>query len=101
CKQSSIRVQSDWLSTQRGVMCMLPATADVVIIGGGCMGASTAYQLAQRGVKVVLLEREKFLGAGSTGRNAGGVRYQFSTEVNIRLSIYSLDIISHFEELYG
>lgn len=81
---------------------MLPKTADAVIIGGGCMGASTAYHLAQRGTgRVLLLEREKFLGMGSTGRNAGGVRYQFSTEVNIRLSLYSLDVIAHFEELFG
>ncbi len=81
---------------------MLPKTADIVIIGGGCMGASTAYYLAQRGAKnIVLLEREKFLGMGSTGRNAGGVRYQFSTEVNIRLSMFSLDVIAHFEDLFG
>lgn len=80
---------------------MLPKTADIVIIGGGCMGVSTAYYLAERGAHVVLLEREKFLGMGSTGRNAGGVRYQFSTEVNIRLSMFSLDVISRFEELFG
>lgn len=81
---------------------MVPKTADIVIIGGGCMGTSVAYYLAARGAgKVVLLEREKFLGMGSTGRNAGGVRYQFSTEVNIRLSIFSLDVIAHFEELFG
>lgn len=80
---------------------MLPKSADVVVIGGGCMGASTAYHLAERGAQVLLLEREKFLGMGSTGRNAGGVRYQFSTEVNVRLSLYSLDIISHFQERFG
>lgn len=81
---------------------MLPKTADIVIIGGGCMGASTAYYLAQRGAKnVLLIEREKFLGMGSTGRNAGGVRYQFSTEVNVRLSLFSLDVIEHFQDLFG
>lgn len=80
---------------------MLPKIADVVIVGGGCMGAATAYYLAARGVRVVLLEREKFLAMGSTGRNAGGVRYQFSTEVNIRLSMYSLDVIARFEEIFG
>ena len=77
-------------------------TADVVIVGGGCMGVSTAYHLAERGAgRVLVLEREKFLGMGSTGRNAGGVRYQFSTQVNIQLSLYSIDVIAHFEELFG
>lgn len=80
---------------------MLPKTADVVIVGGGCMGAATAYYLAERGARVVLLEREKFLAMGSTGRNAGGIRYQFSTEVNVRLSVFSLDVIAHFEERFG
>jgi sarcosine oxidase subunit beta len=81
---------------------MLPTTADILIIGGGCMGASIAYHLARRRAgKIVLLEREKFLAMGSTGRNAGGVRYQFSTPVNIQLSIYSLDIIARFEEIFG
>lgn len=81
---------------------MLPKTADIVIIGGGCMGASIAYHLAERSAgKIVLLEREKFLAMGSTGRNAGGVRYQFSTPVNIQLSIYSVEIIAHFQELFG
>jgi sarcosine oxidase subunit beta len=66
----------------------LPASADVVIIGGGVMGASSAYHLANRGVKnIVLLEREHFFGQGATGRCAGGVRYQFATEINIRLSL--------------
>ncbi|MCC7164029.1 MAG: FAD-binding oxidoreductase [Anaerolineae bacterium] len=78
------------------------STADIVIIGGGCMGSSLAYHLATRNAgSILLLEREKFLAMGSTGRNAGGVRYQFSTPVNIQLSIYSLDIISRFEELFG
>ncbi len=77
-------------------------TADVVIVGGGCMGASTAYHLAERGAeRILLLEREQFLGMGSTGRNAGGVRYQFSTDVNIQLSLYSVNIIANFEELFG
>jgi sarcosine oxidase subunit beta len=81
---------------------MVPTTADIVIIGGGCMGTSVAYHLAERGAgKIVLVERERFLGMGSTGRNAGGVRYQFSTEVNIRLSIVSLEMLAHFEELFG
>jgi sarcosine oxidase subunit beta len=71
--------------------------AEVVIIGGGCMGASVAYHLARRGVTgVVLLERDTLLGTGSTGRNAGGVRHQFSNEANIRLSIESIGALERF-----
>src|SRR5260221_8080570 len=77
-------------------------TADVVIIGGGCMGASVAYHLTRRGVHdVVLVEREPMLGTGSTGRNAGGVRHQFSNEANIRLSIESIRALEHFGDEVG
>ncbi len=61
------------------------------------MGASVAYHLARLGVTdVMLLEREKMLGTGSTGRNAGGVRHQFSNEANIRLSIESIRLLERF-----
>ncbi len=80
----------------------LPKTADIVVIGGGVMGASTAYHLAQAGAgRVVLLEKESFFGQGATGRCAGGVRYQFATEVNVRLSQASLPMIARFEEEIG
>lgn len=80
----------------------LPNTADIIIIGGGVMGASAAYHLAARGIKhVVLLEKEEFFGTGATGRCAGGVRYQFSTEVNVRLSQASLPMIERFKDEIG
>jgi sarcosine oxidase subunit beta len=80
----------------------IPRTADIVIIGGGVMGASIAYHLASRGQEgVILLEKEDFFGQGATGRCAGGVRYQFATEVNIRLSIHSLPMLERFESVIG
>lgn len=81
---------------------LLPSTASVVIIGGGVMGASIAYHLAKAGLRdVVLLERESFFGQGASGRNAGGIRYQFSTEINIRLSQLSLPMLDAFEAETG
>lgn len=80
----------------------LPTTADIVIIGGGVMGASAAYHLAKCGIKnIVLLEKEEFFGTGATGRCAGGVRYQFSTDINVKLSIESLPMIERFKEEIG
>jgi sarcosine oxidase, subunit beta len=65
-------------------------SADVVIIGGGVMGASIAYHLAKEKVRVILLERESRLGTGATGRCSGGVRHQFSNSANVKLSLASL-----------
>ena len=80
----------------------MKSTADVVIAGGGCMGCSLAWHLAQLGItNVVLLEREPQLGTGSTGKNAGGFRHQFSNSANIELSIESIRMMSRFEEIVG
>jgi sarcosine oxidase subunit beta len=80
----------------------LPKTANVVVIGGGVMGASTAYHLAAAGAgKVILLEKEPYFGQGATGRCAGGVRYQFATGINVQLSIASLAMLERFEEDTG
>ncbi len=78
---------------------MFPERAEVVVIGGGVMGASVAFHLARRGVKdIVILEREAFFGQGSTGRCAGGIRHQFSTDINIELSIKSIAMLERFQE---
>jgi sarcosine oxidase subunit beta len=77
-------------------------SAEAVIIGGGCLGASVAYHLSKRGVTdVALIERDRMLGAGSTGRNAGGVRHQFSSEANVKLSIESIRCLERFREEVG
>src|SRR5438093_842708 len=74
-------------------------TAEVVIIGGGVIGLSIAYHLGKRGVtNIVVLEKEDMVGTGSTGRCAGGFRHQFSTEVNIRLSLISVKKLECFAE---
>ena len=80
----------------------MKTTADAVIVGGGCMGCSVAWHLAQCGITdVVLLEREPQLAAGSTGKNAGGVRHQFSHPANIELSKESIGMIARFEDIVG
>lgn len=72
--------------------------AGIVIIGGGVVGASVAYHLTARGAKdVLILERESEQGKGSTGKATGGVRAQFETEINIRMSLYSLEFFKKWE----
>ena len=75
-------------------------SADVVIVGGGIMGCALAYQLSKRNVDVLLLERET-LGSQSTGKCAGGVRQQFSSEGNVRLQQRSVAMLEHFEDEVG
>jgi sarcosine oxidase subunit beta len=76
-------------------------SAEVVIVGGGVIGASIAYHLSRQGVRdVLVLERDR-LGSGSTSRNAGGIRLQFSTEINVRMSQRSLPALLRFEDEMG
>lgn len=77
-------------------------TADVVIIGGGIVGSSIAWHLVEAGCKhVLVIERETAQGKGSTGKSMGGVRAQFSTPVNIQMSLYSIPFYASFEERLG
>ena len=79
----------------------LPDSADVVIIGGGVMGTSIAFHLAEAGVSdVVLLERDD-LGSGSTCKAAGGVRAQFSDPINIALGMRGLAAFEDFPDRPG
>src|SRR5580698_2084473 len=80
----------------------MATTADVVIIGAGIVGSSIAFHLTEAGCKnVLIVERETRQGLGSTGKSMGGVRAQFATDVNIRMSIYSIPFFARFEEATG
>lgn len=74
---------------------------DVVVIGAGIMGASTAYHLAKAGLKVAVLERHLRPGEGSTLRATGGYRAQFGTAVNVKLSRLAREKLLGFEEATG
>jgi len=77
-------------------------TAEVVIIGGGIMGASIAWHLTEAGCHdVLIVERESHQGKGSTGKSMGGVRAQFATAPNIQMSLYSIPFYAAFEERLG
>ncbi|MGO9441841.1 MAG: NAD(P)/FAD-dependent oxidoreductase [Terriglobales bacterium] len=77
-------------------------TADVVIVGGGIVGSSIAYHLAEAGcTNVLVVERETHQGKGSTGKSMGGVRAQFATPVNIQMSLYSIPFYASFDERLG
>ena len=77
-------------------------TFDVVIIGGGIVGSSIAWHLTAAGCRrVLVIERESAQGKGSTGKSMGGVRAQFSTPVNIQMSLYSIPFYARFDETLG
>ena len=83
------------------VTAALPSTASCVIVGGGVIGASIAFHLAEAGTReVVLIERDQ-LASGSTSRAAGGVRAQFSDAVNIQLGQRSLAAFADFARRPG
>jgi sarcosine oxidase subunit beta len=73
--------------------------AEVVVVGGGIIGASVAYHLAARGVRdVIVLERGTRPGEGSTGRATGGFRVQFESPIDIQLSQLALQRLEQFSE---
>ena len=78
----------------------LPESADVVVVGGGVIGTSVAFHLAEAGVDVCLLERDE-LASGSTSRAAGGFRAQFSDPLNIAIGLRSIDAFTRFADRPG
>ncbi len=79
----------------------IPRRAEVVVVGGGVIGTSCAFHLAEAGVgDVVLVERDR-LGSGSTCRAVGGVRSSFTSRANIEIGLRSLEAYSRFPERPG
>ncbi len=75
---------------------------DAAVIGGGIVGASILYHLCESGFRnVILLEKEKMLGTGSTAKSAGGIRHQFSNMGNILMTMESIKIFSELEKKTG
>ncbi|MCR5005151.1 MAG: FAD-binding oxidoreductase [Clostridiales bacterium] len=74
---------------------------DIVIIGGGIIGCSIAFELSKRGVKDILLVEKRFLTAGATGRCGAGIRQQWGAELNASIALESTHILEHLEEYTG
>lgn len=74
-------------------------TAEIVIIGSGISGLSTAYNLASRGMKEIVLLEKNYLMSGSTGRCGAGVRMQWGTEMNCALAKATCDIFENINEM--
>ncbi len=81
-------------------MTALPKSADVVVVGGGAIGTSITFHLAEAGVDVCLLERDA-LSSGSTSRAAGGVRTQFSDPLNVEIGLRGVEAFSRFADRPG
>ncbi len=73
---------------------------DVIVIGGGIMGCSTALELARRGVKVGLFEKGS-IGAGPSGKSSAIIRQHYSNELTARMALYSLRVFQNFAERVG
>jgi glycine/D-amino acid oxidase-like deaminating enzyme len=76
-------------------------SAEVVIVGGGVMGASVAYHLTTLGVTDIVLLEGNELASGSTSKSAGGIRAQFADELNVRIALRSIEEFTAFAELVG
>src|SRR5919205_396192 len=79
----------------------MPSTADVVVVGAGVIGASTAFHLAQRGVRNVVVCERRWPAAGATGKSGALVRTHYTNEPEARLAQASLAYFHHWPELVG
>jgi len=73
---------------------------DAIVIGAGIMGCSTAFELARRGLKVIVLEKA-YIGSGSTGESSAIIRQHYSNELTARMAKYSLGVFQNFADVVG
>jgi sarcosine oxidase subunit beta len=83
------------------VSSLLPKSVDAVVVGAGIIGASVAYHLAKAGVKVLVIEKEKLPGTGSTAAAAGGIRTIFDNENDVRYALETLNAMENFKSEFG
>jgi sarcosine oxidase subunit beta len=76
-------------------------TFDVIIIGAGSVGAPLAWQLAEAGLRTLVIDQFASVGQGSNKTAIGGIRATHSEPVKIRIGLQSLDIFGHWQERYG
>jgi len=76
-------------------------TADAVVIGGGIMGASTAYYLTKAKIGKVVMVEKYLLASGATGHSAANVRQHYSNEVAVKLAQRGVELFSNFDEELG
>ena len=76
-------------------------TADVIIVGAGANGTSTAFHLAKAGVKKIVVIERRYLGAGATGKSGAMVRTHYTNEPETRLAAVSLSCFQHWKEIVG
>ena len=93
--------ESSGLTATKEKGSLMQGSADVVIIGGGVMGASTAYHLAVRGCTNVVLLEARTLAAVGTGHSGSIVRQHYSQDVTTLLALRSVEMFENFEELTG
>ena len=74
---------------------------DIVIIGGGIIGCSVAFELAKRGRRDILIIEKEYLTSGATGRCGAGIRQQWGSILNATLAAQSMDIFENLEEYTG
>jgi sarcosine oxidase, subunit beta len=89
------------IAVQSAPLMDLPRTANAVVIGGGVVGCSIAYNLARRGLADVVVVERDTVGSGTTSKAAGGIRVQFPTETEIRFSLEAIRVFERFQDEFG